>query len=157
MLHCVKEAQQYEKEIYYKFIAKCSTLFGSSMVCMYLCLSSFVLGPAFLPVSFPFETEYPFRVNYTPMYVIIYMHEAFVAYRCSAHGCLNIFGALLLWFTAARLECLAIEMKQTTNVRKRSDEDFSFHCTLCCRNEHVCSYFMWHYFSYEHTCFTKCV
>ena len=116
MLNCVKEAQQYEREIYYKLISKCSTFFGSCMVCMYLCGFTFILGPAFLPGSSPLETEYPFRVNYTPMYVIIYVQESFITLRCSAHACLNIFGALLFCFTAARFECLAVEMKQITNV-----------------------------------------
>ena len=116
MLHCVKEAQPYEREIYYKLVAKCSTLFGSSVVCTYLCVVIFLLGPAFMPISFPFETEYPFRVNYTPVYVIVYIHEAFLGFRSAAHICLSMFGALLLWFTAARFECLAIEMKQTADV-----------------------------------------
>ncbi|KAK9294767.1 hypothetical protein QLX08_010747 [Tetragonisca angustula] len=82
MLHCVKEAQPYEREIYYKLVAKCSTLFGSSVV----------------------------------LYVIVYIHEAFLGFRSAAHICLSMFGALLLWFTAARFECLAIEMKQTADV-----------------------------------------
>ncbi|KOX67395.1 hypothetical protein WN51_11268 [Melipona quadrifasciata] len=115
MLNCIKEAQQYEKEIYNKLIAKSSIFFGSSMVCVYLTSTAFLIGPIFMPVPFPCDAEYPFRVNNTPMHVIIYVQQSIVSYQCAAHLCLSMFGALLLWFTAARFECLAIEMRQITN------------------------------------------
>ena len=115
MLNCVKEAQQYEKEIYNKLIAKSSIFFGSSMVCVYMTSTAFLIGPIFMPVPFPCDAEYPFRVNDTPVHVIIYVQQSIVSYQCAAHMCLSMFGALLLWFTAARFECLAIEMRQITN------------------------------------------
>ncbi|KAK9304307.1 hypothetical protein QLX08_004297 [Tetragonisca angustula] len=31
--------------------------------------------------------------------------------------CVSILGASLLWYTAARFECLAIELKKSTNIR----------------------------------------
>ncbi|CAD1474981.1 unnamed protein product, partial [Heterotrigona itama] len=116
MLNCVREAQQYEREIYCKLITKCSIFFGSSMVCIYLTSTAFSIGPAFMSVYFPCDAEYPFRVNYTPVNVIIYMHQVVLSYQCAAHICLSIFGALLLWFSAARFECLIIELKETTSI-----------------------------------------
>ena len=115
MLYCVKEAQQYEKEIYNKLIAKSSIFFGNSMVCIYMTSTAFIIGPIFMPVPLPCDAEYPFRVNGTPMHVIIYMQQSIVGYQCAAHMCLCMFGALLFWFTAARFECLAVEMRQITN------------------------------------------
>ncbi|CAD1475200.1 unnamed protein product, partial [Heterotrigona itama] len=117
MINYIKEAQQYEQEIFCKYISKCSVFYGSSMVCMYLTAVAFSLGPAILPVSFPCEAEYPFRVNYTPVNVIIYMHQSILSFQCAAHMCVSIFGAFLLWYIAARFECLAIELKKTTNIR----------------------------------------
>ena len=115
MLNCIKKAQQYEKEIYNKLIAKSSIFFGSSMVCIYMTSTVFITGPAFMSASFPCDAEYPFRVNDTPMHVIIYMQQSIVCYQCAAHLCLCMFGALLFWFAAARFECLAVEMRQITN------------------------------------------
>ncbi|XP_043511402.1 uncharacterized protein LOC122529379 isoform X3 [Frieseomelitta varia] len=115
MLNCVKEARQYEKEIYCKLVAKCSIFFGSSIVCIYLTSTAFSVGPAFTSASFPCDAEYPFRVNDTPVHVIIYVQQSIVCYQCAAHLCLSMFGALLFWFTAARFECLAIEITQITN------------------------------------------
>ena len=112
----VKHSQQYETEIFYKYIAKCDTFYGSAIVFSYLTGTTFILGPAIMPVSFPLDTEYPFRVNYTPANVLIYLHQSVVSYQCSANACLCIFGALLFWFTTARFECLAIEIEKSSNI-----------------------------------------
>lgn len=116
MLNCVKEAHQYEREIYNKLIAKSSIFFGSSMVCIYMTSTVFLIGPIFMPASLPCDAEYPFRVNDTLVHVIIYVQQSIVCYQCAAHLCLSMFGALLFWFTAARFECLAIEIRQITNI-----------------------------------------
>ena len=116
MIICVKQAREYEMEIFSKHIARCSVFYASSMVCIYLTATAFSIGPAALPLSFPSEAEYPFRVNYTPVYVIIYTQQSILSYQCAAHICLSMFGSLLLWFTAARFQCLAIELKKTSDV-----------------------------------------
>ncbi|XP_071876980.1 uncharacterized protein [Bombus fervidus] len=116
MMTCVKETQQYEKEIFYKYITRCDMLCICTIVCMYATATGFSLGPAILPISFPADAEYPFRVNYTPMNIIIYAHQSILSYQCAAHSCVSIFGALLLWFTAARFECLAVELEKSTSI-----------------------------------------
>ncbi|XP_033358068.1 uncharacterized protein LOC117237817 [Bombus vosnesenskii] len=116
MTVCVKQAREYEMEIFSKHIARCSVFYASSMVCIYLTATAFSIGPAALPLSFPSEAEYPFSVNYTPVYVIIYTQQSILSYQCAAHICLSMFGSLLLWFTAARFQCLAMELKKTSDV-----------------------------------------
>ncbi|XP_033309303.1 uncharacterized protein LOC117210416 [Bombus bifarius] len=116
MTVCVKQAREYEMEIFSKHIARCSVFYASSMVCIYLTATAFSIGPAALPLSFPSEAEYPFRVNYTPVYVIIYTQQSILSYQSAAHICLSMFGSLLLWFTAARFQCLAMELKKTSDV-----------------------------------------
>ncbi|XP_017765413.1 PREDICTED: uncharacterized protein LOC108554593 [Eufriesea mexicana] len=117
MMINVKEAKQYERAIFYKYIKKYYTFYGSSMVCMYLTATTFSAGPMFLPNSFPSEAEYSFRVDYTPVRVILYMHQLILSYQCAAHMCISLFGALLFWYTSAKFECLAIELQKITNVR----------------------------------------
>lgn len=116
MVTYVKEAQQYEREIFCKYIAKCSILYGSCMLFAYVTVTTFLLGPVILSTSFPLDAEYPFNVNYTPVNAIIYLHQSFVCCQCAANICLCICGALLLWFTAARFECLAVEFKKSSNI-----------------------------------------
>ncbi|XP_043508200.1 odorant receptor 85b-like [Frieseomelitta varia] len=116
MVACVKHAQQYETQVFYKYIAKCDMFYGGAIVFTYLTATAFLLGPVIMPVSFPLDAEYPFRVNYTPVNVLIYFHQSVVSYQCSANVCLCIFGALLFWFTAARFECLAIEFEKSSNI-----------------------------------------
>lgn len=116
MITYVKEAQQYEKKIFHKYIKKCYTFYGYSIVCMYLTGIAFIIGPAFSPVSFPADAEYPFQINYKLVKVIIYLQQTLVGFQCTAHVCLSVFGALLLWFTAARFECLAVELKKISNI-----------------------------------------
>ena len=116
MIICVKQAREYERDIFSKHIARCSAFYASSIMCIYLAATAFSIGPAILPLSFPSEAEYPFRVNYTPVYVIIYMQQSILSYQCVAHICLSMFGSLLFWFTAARFQCLAMELKKTSDV-----------------------------------------
>lgn len=113
---CIKEANQYETEIFCKYIEKCGKFCGVSIACMYMTAVYFSLGPVFLPIVFPLETEYPFRVNYAPVNVLVYMHQAFLTFQGVAHICLSMMGALLLWFTAARFECLAVELQNCVNI-----------------------------------------
>ncbi|XP_017758952.1 PREDICTED: uncharacterized protein LOC108549894 [Eufriesea mexicana] len=117
MVTYVKEARQSEREIFCKYITKCDIFYASSIACMYLTATAFSLGPVFMSIPFPADAVYPFRVNYTPVYVMVYMHQFFLSYQCAAHTCLSMFGALLFWFSAARFECLAMELRKSTDVR----------------------------------------
>ncbi|XP_031367550.1 uncharacterized protein LOC102678585 isoform X2 [Apis dorsata] len=116
MIIYVKEAQQYEKKIFHKYIEKCHTFYGCSIACIYLTATAFIIGPVLSPVSFPADAEYPFQVNYIPVKIIIYLQQSLVAFQCAGHACLSIFGALLLWFASARFECLAVELQKTTDI-----------------------------------------
>ncbi|XP_012348632.1 odorant receptor 4 isoform X2 [Apis florea] len=114
MMICVKEEQLYD--ILCIYIKKCNILYGGTIVLIYGTATVFVLGPIFLPISFPWGTEYPFQINYTTINIIIYVHQFFFTYQCAAHTCLSLFGALLLWFATARFECLIKELQKITSI-----------------------------------------
>ncbi|XP_017799435.1 PREDICTED: uncharacterized protein LOC108580236 [Habropoda laboriosa] len=116
MITYVKEAQQFEREILHNYIQKCKLFYGGSLIWTYLCATCFVLGPVVLPNPFPSSAEYPFRVNRTPMNAIVYLHQSFISFQYSAHICVSIFGALLLWITAARFHCLTLEVQQSSSI-----------------------------------------
>ena len=111
MIVCFKEARRYERDIFSKYIAKCNVFYGGTLIFVYMTGVVFVIGPVALPIDYPLECEYPFRVNYTSIIILIYFHQSFVCFQCAAHVCLSAFGAFLLWFTAARFECLAMEFQ----------------------------------------------
>ncbi|XP_017759157.1 PREDICTED: uncharacterized protein LOC108550068 [Eufriesea mexicana] len=113
---CLEEANQSEREIFDKYTAKCSPFYGGSIVLIYGTATLFLLGPIFMPINFPLDIEYPFEIDYAPVNVIIYTHQALTVYHFGAHTALGIFGALLIWFSAARFECLATEFKECLNV-----------------------------------------
>lgn len=114
MMGCIKEGRM--REILREYASKRNTLYGASIVSIYVCGTSFIFAPLFLPNPFPFETEYPFRVNTTTRSFIIYASHVLVIFQSTAHMCLCAFGALLLWFTAARFECLTGELRAVTSV-----------------------------------------
>lgn len=115
MITYIKEAKKYEKKIIQKYITKCYILYGSAIIISYLTTTIFILGPIFLPISLPFYTEFPLSLNNTAVYIIIYFHQCFFAYQCSATVCLSIFGALLLWFVVIRFECLIVKIQNISN------------------------------------------
>lgn len=116
MVTCVKEADQYEKEIFSKYIAKCYKFYGYCISLVYVTASAFMIGPAVLPIDFPLDTEYPFPINNTLVYSVLYIHQIIASYQCTAHMCISGFGALLLWFTAARFECLSMEFQKSSSI-----------------------------------------
>ncbi|KAK1137625.1 hypothetical protein K0M31_002123 [Melipona bicolor] len=112
----VKQAQQYERDIFCTYIDKCNRFYGGYIAVVYTTLIAFLLGPLIVPVPFPLDAEYPFSVNYTPVYVILYFHQAFICFQSAGHTCMSLFAALLLFFTVARFECLAMEFEKSRNI-----------------------------------------
>lgn len=116
MMTYVKEAKQYEREILQKYVAKCQMFYECAIIIIYTTAIGVLLGPIILPTPFPYEMQYPFNVNYTLIYVVLYLHQSIITFQCTAHICLSGFGALLIWYTGARFECLVVEFQQCSNV-----------------------------------------
>nr|XP_033205977.1 uncharacterized protein LOC117166270 [Bombus vancouverensis nearcticus] len=116
MMKCINEAKQYERKIFDAYIAKCNIFYGSYVVILYIAALCFTLGTLFLSSALPLSIEYPFPINYTAVSLVINLHYIILFITCAAHVCMCVFGALLLWFTAARFECLAVEFEATTNI-----------------------------------------
>ncbi|XP_076237905.1 uncharacterized protein LOC143181408 [Calliopsis andreniformis] len=114
---CCKEANSYERHVYQRYIDKYSTFYGTSAVWFYLTASLMVVGTFFISQPFPTNAEYPFPVNHEPLATIIFLHQALVGMQCAAHVCVNIFGALLLLFAAARFEILTMELRSIMDIR----------------------------------------
>ncbi|XP_043508169.1 uncharacterized protein LOC122527754 [Frieseomelitta varia] len=114
---CVREAQPYEKEIFRMYIARCGRFYGTYIACAYTITIVYVCGPLFLPIVHVIYAEYPFDVNRPSMTAVVRAHQIIVSHQCCAHVCICVFGAFLIWFTAARFECLGVEVQRCTDIR----------------------------------------
>ncbi|XP_076656710.1 uncharacterized protein LOC143361303 isoform X5 [Halictus rubicundus] len=75
-----------------------------------------IVGSIFLPQPLPTISEYPFRVDYGLVRIVIFLHQAIVGLQCSASISLNMFAALLLLYAAARYEILMIDLRESTSI-----------------------------------------
>ncbi|XP_036145854.1 uncharacterized protein LOC105829737 [Monomorium pharaonis] len=106
-----------EKVVIQRYIDKC-LVFYCTIMCIFYSVAIFtiVLLPTLQHQPFPTLAEYPFDVSHQPLKTIIYLCQSVVGIMTSAHLCLNVYMALLLWFTSAKFEMLIEEMRETTNV-----------------------------------------
>ncbi|XP_076284118.1 uncharacterized protein LOC143210811 [Lasioglossum baleicum] len=112
----LKNAQSYERNVYQRYVDAYYKFYGLTVVWCYVSPVVVVVGSIFLPQPFPTVSEYPFRVDYEPVRMIIFVHQAIAGFQCSAAVSLNMFAALLLLYTAAKYEILMIDMRKATSV-----------------------------------------
>ncbi|XP_076173370.1 uncharacterized protein LOC143149687 [Ptiloglossa arizonensis] len=113
--HC-ERAKQYEIQVFQHYVQKYCTFYGVSAIWFYVSASVFVVGTVFISQPFPTNAEYPFAVDYEPLRTIIFLHQALVGMQCAAHVCINLLGALLLFYAAARFEILMMELRDITDI-----------------------------------------
>lgn len=85
--------------------------YGSYILWCYLTAIGVICGPLFLPQQFPTDAKYPFSVEHYPVKSIIYLHQSLVGLQASAGMCIDCSIAILLFYSAARLEILAQEIR----------------------------------------------
>ncbi|XP_076380388.1 uncharacterized protein LOC117227739 [Megalopta genalis] len=111
-----KNAKIYERCVYQQYVDTYSTFYGLTIIWYYVSPMVVVFGSILLPQPFPTVSEYPFRVDYEPVRTIIFIHQAFVGFQCSASVSVNMFAALLILYTAARFEILMIDLREAASV-----------------------------------------
>ena len=115
---CIEGAQRYESDIFHEYLARVNVLYGGYIVAMYIIAFVGLIGPLFLPIVHLIFAEYPFDVkNRTLVSAVIRTHQIITCHQICAHECVCLFGALLIWFIAARFECLMVELRRTTDIR----------------------------------------
>ncbi|CAL1672781.1 unnamed protein product [Lasius platythorax] len=97
---------------------KCA--YGTYTLWCYLTAIGVICGPLFLPQQFPTDAKYPFSVEQHPLKGIIYLHQSLVGLQVSAGMCIDCSIAILLFYSAARLELLA---KKIRNVKTECELD----------------------------------
>ena len=117
MYVCSKEIQQQERKIFNTYLERCNAIYVSYVIAAYVITSIYVLGPMFFPIVNVINAEYPFDTNRTSINVIVRTHQIVASYQLCSHVSMCVFGGFLIWFTAARYECLAMEIQKNTNIR----------------------------------------
>ncbi|XP_053973000.1 uncharacterized protein LOC128873437 isoform X2 [Hylaeus volcanicus] len=115
ILYCEK-AKSYESYVFQRCAQSYSAFYGVSAIWFYVSACTVVVGSVLISQPFPTKAEYPFAVDYEPLRTIIFLHQALVGMQCAAHACINMLGALLLLFAAARFEILMMELRNITDV-----------------------------------------
>lgn len=105
-----------EEAVVQRYIDKCVFFYGGSMFWIYLSAVFIISGPITLDQPFPTNAEYPFNVYHEPIKSIIFIQQTIACMQGAAQLCMNIFIALLLWFTSARLEILVEKVQEITNI-----------------------------------------
>ncbi|KYN38569.1 Odorant receptor Or2 [Trachymyrmex septentrionalis] len=105
-----------EEAILQRYINKCVYFYGGSMFWIYLSAVFIMSGPVTLDQPFPTNAEYPFDVYHQPLRSIIFIQQTIACVQGAAQLCMNIFMALLIWFTSARLEILIEKLQKITNI-----------------------------------------
>ncbi|KYQ51990.1 hypothetical protein ALC60_08903 [Trachymyrmex zeteki] len=85
----------------------------------YITAIGVISGPLFLPQEFPTNAKYPFSIQ-PPLKYIIYLHQSLVGLQVAAGMCTDCNIAILLFYSAARLELLVQEIR---NVRNENELD----------------------------------
>nr|XP_033339137.1 uncharacterized protein LOC117227744 [Megalopta genalis] len=110
-----KSAKSYERRVFQRYVNTYAKFYGLAALWYYVSSAVVVFGSILLPQPFPTVSEYPFRVDYEPVRTIIFVHQAFVGFQCSAAVCVNMFAAVLMLYAAARFEILMIDLKEATS------------------------------------------
>ncbi|XP_043508199.1 uncharacterized protein LOC122527772 [Frieseomelitta varia] len=113
---CIGKAQEHEKEIYHVYLARCNVFYSSYIAATYATVAVGLIGPLFLPIVQMIFAEYPFNVNRTLVIAVVRAHQIITGHQICAHICMCLFGGLLIWFAAARYECLMVELQRTTDI-----------------------------------------
>ncbi|KAG7197289.1 hypothetical protein KM043_018410 [Ampulex compressa] len=111
-----KRREEYVQDILCYFIEQRAKFYGFHMIFGYCTGLFFVLSPFFQSYDFPTYGEYPFAINGTFIRPVVYISQASVTMQCAAHVSMIAFIGLLLWFTAAKFEILAVEFQKVTNI-----------------------------------------
>nr|XP_031838503.1 uncharacterized protein LOC116429564 [Nomia melanderi] len=130
-----RSMKSYENRVLQRYVDKYSKFYGLTVTWFYLCAIMIILGPLLQSTqTFPTVSEYPFPVDYMPVKIIIFLHQSVVGLQCSSAISANVFGCLLLLYSAAKYEILMIDFRAASTVETLTD---------CFKRYHAVSRYAW--------------
>lgn len=104
-----------------RYVENYGRIYGSYSLWCYVTAIGVICGPLFLPEEFPTHAKYPFPVERYAVKVIIYMHQSLVGLQAAAGMCIDVNIAILLFYSAARLELLDRRIRNIANERELNE------------------------------------
>ncbi|XP_063994211.1 uncharacterized protein LOC135171521 isoform X2 [Diachasmimorpha longicaudata] len=118
MDHYFEHATPQEREALNACVRKAAPVHMTANMIGFVAAVSYVCGPLVLDQDLPTEAVYPFAINYSPMFQIIYTLQSIAVLQCSAVGPLDGQVCVLFWFTIARLQLLEHDMRNIASVEE---------------------------------------
>ncbi|XP_070148930.1 odorant receptor 4-like [Polyergus mexicanus] len=115
-----KQADDKTNIILQRYVDNYKYTYSTYILWCYMTSIGVICGPLFLPQQFPTDAKYPFSVAHQPVKSIIYLHQSFVGLQVSAGMCIDCSIAILLFYSAIRLELLAQKIR---NVKSEYELD----------------------------------
>ena len=112
----LKSAKSDEKTLIQECVRKYAKFHLIVVLCCYGAAFFVICGPIFLPAPLPTDATYPFSVNSSPIWEMIYVHQAISGFQVSAGMCVDTLVAFLIWYTGIRFELLYGKFKRIENV-----------------------------------------
>nr|AKO89989.1 odorant receptor 25 [Microplitis mediator] len=115
MENYVTNAREDERELFIVYIKRCGKLHLFVMIFGFMAILIIIVAPIGLPQPFPNIADYPFPVDESPAFELVYAHQSAATLHCLSIPVFDMQIALLLWYSGARLELLAREFKTVTD------------------------------------------
>lgn len=115
MENYVTNAREDERELFIVYIKRCGKLHLFVMTFGFMAILIIIVAPIGLPQPFPNIADYPFPVDESPAFELVYAHQSAATLHCLSIPVFDMQIALLLWYSGARLELLAREFKTVTD------------------------------------------
>jgi len=113
-----KQANEKTNIILQYYVDNYKRIYSIYILWVYITAIGVICGPLFLPQEFPTNAKYPFSIQ--PIKYIIYLHQSLVGLQAAAGMCTDCNIAILLFYSAVRLELLDQKLR---NVRNENELD----------------------------------
>nr|XP_012152350.1 PREDICTED: uncharacterized protein LOC105664057 [Megachile rotundata] len=113
-----KRATSSERIVLQRYVDRYKYFHGVYTLWCFLTTMFVISGPLYSPQTFPTHAIYPFPVEHQPLKCLIFFHQSLVGFQASSGMAIDAQVALLLRYTAARFELLAMQLHAATSDRE---------------------------------------
>ncbi|KAL0130354.1 hypothetical protein PUN28_002178 [Cardiocondyla obscurior] len=114
-----KQADEKTSVILQYYVNKYKCIYGIYTLWCYITAIGVICGPLVFPQEFPTHAKYPFSITQA-IKILVYLHQSLVGLQVAAGMCIDCNIAILLFYSAVKLELLAQEFR---NVKNESELD----------------------------------
>ncbi|XP_034942903.1 odorant receptor 22c-like, partial [Chelonus insularis] len=114
----MKNANLREKEYLKKYINRAAFFHIFVTISIWLVCFDFIIEPIILGQKFPTDVAYPFSIDNQYLHISLYLHQVISLFFIAAALSIDFQVAILLWFTALKLETLGYYFENVSNEKE---------------------------------------